>query len=139
MVSASRPRAKRAAGLLPLWRWALISMARRMGTPFQCVMWHARAEALGLEPGGQLRHHEAGCPLVHALLDEEGEEGLVRLEGLGQDVVGVEVAQRREDVGDLGVELDVRTELFVGQLRQAVLEQAELLERVHGVHGPLER
>ena len=35
MVSASRPRAKLAAGLLPAWRRALASTAVRIGTPFQ--------------------------------------------------------------------------------------------------------
>ena len=53
--------------------------------------------------------------------------------GAGQDVVGVQVAQVGEDVDQLVVELPL------GQRGQALRQQAEALQRIGGVHRPLER
>ena len=144
IVRASRPRAKLAAGLLPAWRRALASTARRTGTPFQCrtstsgTNVGCASEAATLVTRNLSGSGPPSVDWVDAPLDEEGQEGGAGRERGGQQVVGVQVAHRGEDLGQLAVELDLGAAGLLRQRGEPVAQQAQPLHRVDRVHRPLE-
>ena len=75
---------------------------------------------------------------VDAPLDEERQERGAGAERRRQQVVGVQVAHRGEDVGQLAVELDLRSPGLLGQRGEPVAQQPQPLHRVDRVHRPLE-
>ncbi len=76
--------------------------------------------------------HDPPRPVVLVLLDEDAEERET-LVAARKDVVRVQVAQLDEDPQQLGVEPGF------GQRRHVVAEQPQALQRIHGMHRPLQR
>nr|WP_255344909.1 hypothetical protein [Streptomyces avermitilis] len=98
-----------------------------------------RLEARSQEALGHLGDHEVGALLVGVPLDEERQEGDLADEGLGEQVVGVQVPDRVEDLRHLGVEHPLRWHVLRRLSLQTVDEQPKALDRVHRVHRGLER
>ncbi len=96
IVSASSPRAKRAASLPPEVASPTSSTARAIGTPFQSSTTASGDEA---RDAAQVAAVDLGDDEAPArALDEERQEGGGPAVALGQHVAGVEVAQAPEDL-----------------------------------------
>ena len=75
----------------------------------------------------------ARAVLVVELLHQEGHERRVFVVGRRQDVVGVEIADALENADHGAVELPL------GELAETAAQQLQVLHRIDGVHGPLQR
>ena len=78
-----------------------------------------------------LGHQVRRAAVDDAAFEEDAQEREARV-ARGQDVVGVQVAQAKEDP------LQLHVELRLGEFGQLVPQEAERLQRVDGVHGALE-
>jgi hypothetical protein len=86
-----------------------------------------------------VRHEVAPRARLEVVLDHEGQERDPLRERLGEKVVGVQVAHRREDRLHLAVEFHLRPALEGVGLLEAAAHEAQPLHRVHRVHRALER
>ena len=97
----------------------------------------AHLDALAKGGVGKSRHDVADDVFADVIVPigfhAERQGGSDGIERRRQQVIGVKVAQRREDVGHLRVEGAFRC-----KLREPVPEQPQPLQRVDRMHGPLQ-
>ena len=112
------------------------------GTPFQCRTSTSGTKVGCAREAATLVTRKRSAPPSAAASTHRstrnGRKAVREPERGGQQVVGVQVAHRGEDVGQLAVELHLRAPGLLGQRRQPVAQQPQPLHRVDRVHRPLE-
>jgi hypothetical protein len=98
----------------------------------------SRLEPRGREAARHMGDQEPGAVPFRAGLDQERKEGDLVVERVGQQVVGVQVPHRVEDLRHLRVEQPLPRHGLRCLPLHAPAQQPQPLDRVHGVHRGLQ-